>query len=138
MLLRRPTKANSDAIANWDSTNRLTVDIFNAYWLKVSAHLSMPGSMAGDGASYCDWDGRVDGIACKHFGTRRADGAKHGVIRSVTSKSGNIEEATWYENKRHGLSFFWGEFINYTAFVAKIFEHGKQKAHIWWNKDWSE
>ena len=42
----------------------------------------------------------------KYYGTRKPGGAKHGVVRTIVS--GNwIQEATWYEDKQHGLSFYW-------------------------------
>ena len=125
MLLKRPTGAGSAAIANWDSTNRLTVEILNVYWEKISAALPMPGTMAGDGASYSEFK---DKYGNKCFGTRRADGAKHGVIRSVDSSW--IYEQTYFEDKKHGLSFGWYKNDICGAFVARIFEHGEQKACI--------
>ena len=77
MLLKRPTNAGSNALSRWDSTNRLTVEIFNAYWQKVTPDLPMPGSMAGDEVSCVEW--KESGNT--YQGMRRADGAKHGVIR---------------------------------------------------------
>ena len=64
---------------------------------------------------------------------RNAAGLKSGVVRSV-NKYG-INEATYFEGKGHGLSFLW---YYDNTFVAYIFEHDKEKAFIWWNKDWSE
>ena len=134
MLLKRPTEAGSNAISRWDSTNRVTVEILNSYWEKVSAALPMPGTMAGDGASYGEW---VEGNY-KYFGMRRADGAKHGVIRCVTS-TGWILEQTCFEDKKPGLCFVWYcDSMITTAFQAIIFEHGEQKAYINWKSDWSE
>ena len=68
---------------------------------------------------------------------RKADGAKHGVIRSVDN-IGFIFEQTYFEDKKHGLSFIWWNDSYSTAFRAVIWDHGKIKASIDWNKDWSE
>ena len=112
----------------------LTFEIFFAFWQKVSPDLAFPEMQAGDEASYVEWTGER-GI--KHQGTRKA-GARHGIIRTIGNDGLWIEEATFYEDKRHGLAFVWrGE--NYTnAFTSIIYDHGERKAVIWWNADWSE
>ena len=133
MLHKRPTEADRVATANWDSTN-LTVEIFNIFWKKISPDLAMPGTMAGDVASCVEWKGKNNwGDDCKYFGTRKADGAKHGVIRSVSEYC--INEATYFEDKKHGLSFVWWTDNTLSGY---IYEHGKEKAFINWNKNWSE
>ena len=57
-------------------------------------------------------------------------------MRSV-GEYGIITEATYLEDMKHGLMFIWCD-THYTAFVAKIFEHGVMKAEISWKDDWSE
>ena len=88
---------------------------------------------AGDEASYNEWED-VNG---KNYGTRKPGDAKHGIIRTIDSKYGWIREATYCENKPHGLWFYWSN--NPTiAFVAVIYNHGEQKAWIQWRDDWKE
>ena len=65
---------------------------------------------------------------------RNADDQKHGIVKTI-GKYGSIEEATYYEDKPHGLSFAWR--YNY-AFIATIYNHGERKARIIWRDDWSE
>ena len=89
---------------------------------------------AGDEASYNEWEDE-NGNKCQ--GARKLDGARHGIVRKIDSDGGWIEEATWYEDKLHGLSFTWLN-GNYIAFEARIYDHGKQKARIIWKSDWSE
>ena len=55
MLNRKPIGANKKAIARWEATNRMTIEIFKAFWQKVSPDLSFPGMQAGDDASYAEW-----------------------------------------------------------------------------------
>ena len=103
----------------------LTVDIFFAFWQKVSPDLAFPVKQAGDEASYNKW---TEG-SMKYYGTRKL-GQKHGIVRTIAADF--ITEATWYENKRHGLAFTWFN-DNLFAFMAKIFDHGEFKAEILWS-----
>ena len=133
MLSRKPTKpAHERAIANWDLTKRLIFETFHAFWKRVTAHLPMPGTEAGDEASYCEWTEGFD----TYQGMRNAAGLKSGIVRKIDS-TGWINEATYFENKKHGLCFWWINGYDY-AFRAYILEHGEQKACIQWKSDWSE
>ena len=110
----------------------MTIEMFKTFWQKVSPDLEFPWTQAGDEASYAEW---MDGNT-KYQGMRKPDGGqKHGIVRTI-DRDGDINEATWYEDKLHGLSFWW---INYTnAFYASIYYHGNLKAYIEWKDDWSE
>ena len=55
-------------------------------------------------------------------------------MRKVYGKYNQVEEATWYEDKRHGLAFGWGSGL---PFTVTIYNHGKNKAWIKWHDDWS-
>ena len=107
----------------------MTIQIFLSFWQKVGPPLTF---MAGDEASYNEWE---DGN-CKYQGMRKAGAAKHGIVRTIYGDD-CIEEATWYEDKRHGLCFDWPNH-NFFAFQAIIHDHGEFKACIYWNDDWSE
>ena len=110
----------------------LTFDIFKAFWQDVSPDLHFPGTIVGDDATYTEWKKG----SYTYQGMRKAGGAKHGVIREVRSRLINsIYETTYFEDKKHGLSFGWYNDYDY-AFVAQIFEHGKEKARIRWRDDW--
>ena len=136
MLISLPNSEDEKVIERWKATNRLTFDIFKAFWQEGSPHLPMPGSEAGDEASYLEWEGKADwGNDCKYFGMRNAAGQKSGIVRMV-SRMG-IEEATFFEDELHGL-YFKCLIITKPAFMAEIFEHGKIKASIEWRQDWSE
>ena len=64
---------------------------------------------------------------------REPGGAKHGIVRTI--KPGHwIQEATYFEDKPHGLSFAWWDD---NTFEAYIYDHGEEKACIRWNDDWS-
>ena len=67
---------------------------------------------------------------------RKPDGGqKHGIVRTI-SDGGWIREATYCEDKLHGLVFtWWGNFI---AFDAAIYDHGQLKSCIIWKDDCSE
>ena len=126
MLNSKPTGADKKAIERWEATNRMTIEIFLAFWQKVSPDLTVE---AGDEASYIEWED-VNG---KNYGTRKPGDAKHGIIRTINRYG--IREATYCENKPHGLWFYWSN--NPTiAFVAVIYNHGEQKAWIQWRDDW--
>ena len=56
MLISLPNLEDEIAIKRWKATNTLTFDIFKAFWQKASPHLPMPGSEAGDEASYLEWE----------------------------------------------------------------------------------
>ena len=131
MLKRKPIGANQKATARWEATNRMTIEIFKAFWQKVGPHLEFPLTQAGDDASYAEWEDE-DGF--KYQGMRKADGAMHGIVRTFYSSDGCIEEATYCEDKLHGLCFFWGDYD--WAFVAIIYDHGEKKAIIMWKSDW--
>ena len=124
MLKSKPTEANKKAIARWEATNRMTIEIFKAFWQKVSPDLEFPGMQAGEEASYVEWQ---DSDGDKFQGMRKAGAAKHGIVRSI-SKYGSIREATWYEDKLHGLSFWWPNDYHPIAFIARIYDHGEEKA----------
>ena len=129
MLISQPTGAGKVAIAKWNLTNRMTIEIFKEFWQKVS-----PESLAieaGDKASYNEWE---DEDGNKNQGMRKADTARHGIVRTIGDDF--IREATYYDDEMHGLCFAWFE-GNYT-FRADIFDQGQLKARIWWNADWSE
>ena len=108
----------------------MTIEMFKVFWQKVSPHLTIE---AGDKASYNEWMEN----STKYQGARKPGGARHGIVRTISKYGGWIEEATWYEDKEHGLSFIWMD-GNYWAFGAAIYDHGKQKAFICWRDDWSE
>ena len=133
MLNTKPIGADERGISRWDATNRMTIEMFKAFWQKVSPHLTIE---AGDEASYIEW---MDKYSNKHQGARMPGGARHGIVRTINSKYGWIEEETYYEDKKHGLSFTWfGGNYDYCAFEAHICDPGEEKAFITWNKDWSE
>ena len=119
MLKRKPIGANQKAIERWVATNRMTIEIFTAYWQKVSADLAFPLTQAGDEASYAEWE---DENGWKIQGMRKPDG----IVRTIRP-DGWIREATYYEDKPHGLCFSWYDHPT-VAFIATIFDHGKQKA----------
>ena len=99
--------------------------------------MPFPGTQAGDDASPDEWeDEDSHGDDCKFEGMRNAARQKHGIVRTII-KNGSINEATYCEDKKHGLSFYWWDNSD-TPFVASIYDHGERKALIWWNKDWSE
>ena len=127
MLKSKPIGADEVAFAN---SNRMTIEILKAFWQKVSPHLTIE---AGDEASYNEWE---DKYGHKNQGMRMPDGARHGIVRMIVFGH-FIEEATFYEDKPHGLSFTWYNDPT-IAFRAFIFDHGQLKAVITWNKDWSE
>ena len=104
MLTSKPTEADEKSIANWEASNRMTFEIFFAFWQKASPDLEFPGTQAGEDASYSEW---TDGAGDKCYGMRKPGGGqKHGIVRTI--RPGNfIEESTYYEDKPHGLSFFW-------------------------------
>ena len=108
----------------------MTVEIFKAYWQKVSPHLHFPGTKAGNDATCTEW-ARGD---FKFFGMRNAAGLKSGIVRTVSKYS--IEEGTFFEDKLHGLSFVWFTYDN-PAFKARIFKHGDCEAFIAWKQDGS-
>ena len=134
MLISQPIGAGEAETANWKRTNRMIVDIFNAYWKKVSPHFPMPGSKAGDEGSYSEW---TDSNGDKCQGMRRTDGAKHGIVRSICNGRCRITEATYLEDKLHGLCFQWINIEDW-AFMATIYNRGNNKAFIQWKEDWSE
>ena len=102
MLVSLPIGADAGAIANWNLTKRMTVEIFKFFWQKVSPDLAFPGMQAGDDASYAEWED----VYGKNFGMRNAAGEKHGIVRTIGKYGSWIREATYYEDKPHGLSFF--------------------------------
>ena len=133
MLSRKPTKpANEGAIAHWDLTKPLTSETYHAFWKRVTAHLPMPGTEAGDEASYSEWKEGNE----TYQGMRNAAGLKSGIVRKIDSY-GNINESTYLKDKLHGLCFWWYNHPT-VAFTTYIFEHGEQKAWIEWKSDWSE
>ena len=114
----------------------MTIEMFKAYWQKVSPDLlslSFPGTKAGDEASYTEWS---DEGGNKCYGMREPDGAKHGIVRTIYVDGDWIREATYCEDKPHGLSFVWRKYL--VAFEAAIYDHGQAKAGICWKDDWSE
>ena len=108
----------------------MTIEIFKAFWQKVSPHLEFPLTQAGDEASHVEWEDNGD----MYQGMRKLGGARHGIVRTI-NPGGSIREATYCNDEMHGLSFFWGD---YTAFTAAIYDHGQLKASIIWKDDWSE
>ena len=139
MLNRKPIGANQKAIANWEATNRMTIEMFKAFWQRVSPDLEFPGTQAGEEASHAEWEGKdSDGDDCKFQGMRKPDGGqKHGIVRTIDSDYGWIYEETYCDDKEHGLSFSWWNDDGY-AFEAAIYDHGEYKARISWESDWSE
>ena len=135
MLKSKPTGANQEATEKWEASNRMTIEIFKAFWQKASPDLEFPWTQAGDEASYNnEW---TDKYGCKCQGTREPGGAKHGIVRTIVNGNyGFIREATYYNDKPHGLSCYWNKI--YPAFQANIFDHGEEKAVICWKGDWSE
>ena len=134
MLIYKPIGANKFLIDRWNLTNRMTVGIFNAFWQKVSPDLSFPGTKAGDDASPVEWGNDY----CKYQGMRNADGQKMSIVRPVVNGNYSfINEATFHEDKLHGLCFTWTNYDD-VAFDAAIYDHGVRKAEIKWKSDWSE
>ena len=134
MLKSKPIGTNQKAIERWEATKRMTIEMFKAFWQRVGPHLPFPGTQAGDDASYAEW---TDWDGNKYQGTRKpGDGQKHGIVRSIYL--GRIREATYYQDKLHGLSFEWLDDSYYPAFIAEIYDHGERKAYICWESDWSE
>ena len=112
----------------------LTFKIFLSFWQKVSPDLEFPGTQAGDEGSHAEWTNEY-GEKC--YGTRKLGGGqKHGIVRTIANDGSFIIEATYYDDKLHGLSFYWGDYSY--AFQADIYDHGKIKARICWRDDWSE
>ena len=140
MLKSKPIGDDEVAIEKWEATNRMTIEIFKAFWQKVSPRLSFPGMQAGDDASFNEWEGKGSfGEDCKFQGMRKLGGGqKHGIARAISNDGRFIEEATYCDDKVHGLSFTWRANNTYTAFTAEIYDHGEIKAGIDWEDDWSE
>ena len=111
----------------------MTVERFTAFWRKVSPDLSFPGTKAGEEPTYNEW---ADGNGNKFQGMREPGGAKHGIVRTIDSVC-DINEATFYEGKKHGLCLTWWDDRYPIAFMARIFDHGERKAFINWRADWS-
>ena len=104
MLNRKPIGANQKVTARWEASNRMTIQIFKAFWHKVSPHLEFPLTQAGDDASCVEWGNDYR----KFQGMRKPDGGqKHGIVRTINKYGRCIREATWYEDKPHGLCFEW-------------------------------
>ena len=131
MLKSKPIGAGKKATERWEATNRMTIEIFKAFWQKVSPHLEFPLTQAGDEASPAAW---TDEYGIKYQGMRNAGGAKQGVVRAIDSDGYFIEEATYCNDEMHGLCFIWMD----NAFQAGIYDHGQEKAQIIWKADWSE
>ena len=132
MLKSKPIGANQKATERWEATNRMTIEIFKAFWQRVSPDLEFPWTQAGDDASHVEWGNDY----YKFQGTRMPGGAKQGIVRAIKPGSW-IREETYFEDKLHGLSFAWTDDSDY-ALQAIIWVHGKKKAVIYWNDDWSE
>ena len=124
MLKSKPIGADERAIANWEATNMLTIEMFKTFWQKVSPDLEFPWTQAGDEASYAEWTAKMYGRDCKFQGARKPGAAKHGIVRNIGRSF--IREATFYEDKLHGLSFYWGKDGYTTAFVAIIYNHDER------------
>ena len=64
MLTSKPIGAGKLAIERWHLTNRMTVEMFFTFWLRVSADLEFPGLRAGEDEqffpSYTEWEGKND------------------------------------------------------------------------------
>ena len=81
MLKSKPIGADEDAIANWEASNRMTIEIFKAFWQRVSPDLEFPLTQAGDEASHAAWTDEY-GSECQ--GMRKpGDGQKHGIVRTI-------------------------------------------------------
>ena len=124
MLKSKPIGNDEVAIERWEATNRMTIEMFKAFWQRVSPDLEFPGTQAGEEASHAEWTNEY-GEKC--YGTRKLGGGqKHGIVRTIRP-DGWIKEATFYEDEQHGLTFAW--LNNYSwAFKAEIYDHGKFKA----------
>ena len=140
MLKSKPTGAGKKLTARWEATNRMTIEMFKAYWQSVSPDLEFPLTQAGDEASCAEWEGKDRfGNNCKFQGMRKAGGdRKHGIVRAISNDGRFIQEATYYENEMHGLSFVWRFTNGPIAFRAEIYNHGEEEAYITWYDDWSE
>ena len=135
MLTSKPTGIGKVVTDKWEATNRMSFETFLTFWKKVSPDLNLPGSQAGDDISYAEW---TESIYCKYQGMQKPGGAKHGIVREIGGHW--ITEATYFEDKRHGLSFTWLDFGDHdeVAFEAHIYNHGEKVAYIKWAEDWSE
>ena len=142
MLASVPIGADEKATAYWKATNMLTEEIFATFFQKGSADLPLEaqfellnlGTEASDAVSYAEWEDEE--CHSKHYGTRKLNGARHGIVRNIYAYTHDIEEATYYEDKLHGLSFNWN--CNGPAFIAVIYDKDEVKASISWTSDWSE
>jgi hypothetical protein len=76
---------------------------------------------AGDDASWNEWTDK-NGHKCE--GMRKAGAAKHGIVRTIDSDGDFIQEATYFEDKLHGLCFFWDNHPD-CAFEAFIYNYGE-------------
>ena len=124
MLISLPIGADEKAIVSWKATNRMSIEIFKACWQEVSPHLDFPGTKAGEDATCTEWEGKDKfGDVYKYEGMRNAAGLKNGIVRMV-SNDGWIQEATYCEDKEHGLSFTWYGDFSSMAFTAASFDHG--------------
>ena len=101
----------------------MTIEIFKAFWQRVSPDLEFPLTQAGDEASHAAW---TDEYGNEFQGMRKPGGdQKHGIVRTIDSDGDFIQEATYCNDEMHGLCFRWGDDINYYAFEAYIFDHGQ-------------
>ena len=93
MLQSRPGNANAGALAQWDVTKKLTVELYERCW-KI-AEPNAP--LFDDDATFSEWDDYV--------GMKKSNGKKHGVTRCV---DGNYIEGYCYKDDRHhGLYIHW-------------------------------
>ena len=73
----------------------MTIQIFKAFWQKVSSHLTIEYGDEASGDEWQDEDGN------KKQGMRKANTAKHGIVRTICGSC--IEEATYCENFNQNL-----------------------------------
>ena len=135
MLKSKPIGANQKAIANWEASNRMTIEIFLSFWQEVGADLEFPGTQAGEDASYVEWQD----VYGKNYGMRKPGGdQKHGIVRAISNDGRFIQEDTYYDDEPHGLCFTWTRGYHSIAFGAAIYDHGEIIASVTWFDDWSE
>ena len=55
MLNTKPVGSIKKVIDRWEATNPMTIEIFKAYWQKISPQLRFPGTKASEYSTYTEW-----------------------------------------------------------------------------------
>ena len=105
-MLSSTPKAGVEETNLWNSMYATNISIFESHWDEANKLQSTDNDMWAD-VTYSSWD--CDGAKCQ--GTRFLDRNtrhlvwKHGIVRTEWL-NGTVEEATWNQNRRHGLRRF--------------------------------